>query len=58
VADWIASSGLKLAARCDMDPHSDEANGKLTVSLWLAEKAGGPAAPTKRRRTGNLEAAQ
>lgn len=58
VADWIASSGLKLAARRDMDPHSDEANGKLTVSLWLAEKAGGPAAPTKRRRTGNLEAAQ
>ena len=58
VADWITASGLKLAARRDMDPHAGEVSGKLTVSLWLAEKAGGPAARTRRRSAVNLEAAQ
>ena len=57
VADWIASSGLKLAASRNLDPQSDEGAEKLTVSLWLAEKAGKPAART-RRSAGKLEAAQ
>ena len=57
VADWISSSGLKLAARRDMDPQVGKAGDKLTVSLWLAEKAGKPAART-RANIGNLETAQ
>jgi ubiquinone/menaquinone biosynthesis C-methylase UbiE/DNA-binding transcriptional ArsR family regulator len=56
VADWIASSGLKLAARRDMDQQSGENTGKLTVSLWLAEKAGKPV--RQARRSSKLELAQ
>jgi len=55
VADWIASSGLKLAASRNLDPKSDEGADKLTVSLWLAEKSGKPAVRT-RRSAGKLEA--
>ena len=55
VAGWIASSGLKLAASRNLDPQSDEGAEKLTVSLWLAEKAGKPAVRT-RRSAGKLEA--
>ena len=56
MADWIASSGLKLAARRDMGQQSGDNTGKLTVSLWLAEKAVKPARLA--RRTSKLEPAQ
>ena len=58
VADWIASSGLKLAAQRNLDPGRDADTGKLTVSLWLAEKTGVAKARAAGRRPQKLEAAQ
>ncbi len=58
VAGWISSSMLKLVAQRDMNPHGDADIDKLTVSLWLAEKAGAGLSKKKRRSTGNLETAQ
>ena len=42
---WLAGAGLKLERFRELKPHP--ANGKLTVSLWLAFK---PALATKKRR--------
>ena len=57
VADWIAASGLKLAARRDMNPGAGTGEDKLTVSLWLAEKADIARTVGKRKKGKNLEAA-
>jgi len=56
VADWIASSGLKLAAQRDMTPGSGSGEGKLTVSLWLAGKAGCGKARGVKKGADRLEA--
>jgi SAM-dependent methyltransferase len=42
---WLAGAGLKLERFRELKPHP--ANGKLTVSLWLASK---PAIAAKKRR--------
>lgn len=56
VADWIAASGLKLAAQRNMTPGKGAGEGKLTVSLWLAVKAGAGAARGPGQEAGKLEA--
>lgn len=40
VEKWIGEAGLKLVSHQTMEPEGDAVNDKLTVSLWLAEKAG------------------
>lgn len=58
VARWIAASGLKLAAHRDMKPGIGSGEGKLTVSLWLAEKVDFARPPGRRQKGESLEAAQ
>ena len=58
VADWIASSGLKLGLQRDLKPGSGARDGKLTVSLWLASKPGSRTDGTRARSKDRLEAAQ
>lgn len=57
VKDWISSAGLKQAAHRMLEPDSDATDQNLTVSIWVAEKAGAPAARA-REHVPDLEAAQ
>lgn len=55
VSSWLSDQGLSIKEHIDLEPAGNE-EGKLTVSLWLAEK---PGEPVKRARSGRaLEAAQ
>lgn len=58
VVDWIASSGLKLGLHRDLEPGSGNRNGKLTVSLWLANKPGSSVIDTSTEAKNKLEVAE
>jgi ubiquinone/menaquinone biosynthesis C-methylase UbiE/DNA-binding transcriptional ArsR family regulator len=56
VADWIASSGMKLGLHTDLKPRGSGEAGKLTVSLWLAQKPGDLRKRNRSRSARKLEA--
>ena len=58
VEKWIAAAGLKPVTHQLMQPEGEEAEEKLTVSLWLAQKNGAPAAHVEKSSRADLEAAQ
>lgn len=57
VEKWIGEAGLKSVSHQTMDPEGEAASEKLTVSLWLAEKAGASRGRTRQRRQ-SLEGVQ
>lgn len=56
VSKWISAAGLKCVWHETMEPEGNEVQDELTVSLWLAEKAGASAARVRRNRNTDLEA--
>ena len=57
VGQWLADNGLELIERRDLAPEGGEAEGKLTVSVWLAGRpAGQPKARTPADGRSNVEA--
>lgn len=38
VASWLDAAGLVLTSVRDLQPPADDASGKVTVSIWLAER--------------------
>lgn len=55
VAEWMAEAGLSPLAGRDLVPAAREPGGKLTVSLWLAERPRDVATGRARPRTLALE---
>lgn len=56
VREWLADAGLRLAASRDLAPEvKDSGSGKLTVSLWLAERASAKGRAKPGKATRNLE---
>lgn len=56
VADWIASTGMKLGLHRNLKPRGKGEAGKLTVSLWLAQKPGDLRTRNRSRSALKLEA--
>lgn len=57
MAQWIAEAGLAPVTHRDLEPDAAAGTGKLTVSLWVAEKIAARARKPA-RRPDRLEAAQ
>ncbi len=38
VAEWLTAAGMEVRATQDLVPRADAGSGKLTVTLWLAER--------------------
>lgn len=55
VAQWLADSGLALRDGRDLAPEEGGSEGKLTVSVWLAERPGTPPALRQATSSRNLE---
>ena len=39
IDDWMRAGGLQPGPARTLSPPADEADGKLTVSIWIAEKS-------------------
>lgn len=55
VGQWLADSGLTLREARDLAPEDSDAEGKLTVSVWLAERPGTKPQARKTTEACNLE---
>lgn len=56
VAEWLAECGLEVAEMDELAPAADASEEKLTVAMWLACRAGAPAAAARPARS-TVEAA-
>jgi len=50
VDQWLIEAGLQVREPCDLPAPPDSPGEKLTVSLWLAERAGSKSAPADKAR--------
>jgi len=57
VEKWISQAGLKPVSHQTMEPEGEAVGEKLTVSLWLAEKAG-VSRPRSKQKSRKLEMVQ